>query len=197
DDLWLPDKLKYQVEFVQAHSQCVLVGCNAFRWSGRESWDQSSSLYFQKVPQKAIPYETQLRTNHFVQSSVMTRRAALERTGLFNEVLDPPIGEDYELWLRIGVLGEVWVMPEPYVVFRETEMTYYSKLDRQDNYQAATSVYESALQGVSDVSSPLSYPENEHFAAACRRERDFYRAGPRFLGRFRHYMSSKILKLLK
>jgi glycosyltransferase involved in cell wall biosynthesis len=196
DDLWLPDKLKYQVNFIKDNSRCVLVGCNAFRWSGNGQWNQSS-LYFKKVPQEAIPYEKLLQTNHFIQSSVMTRRAALEQAGLFNEMLDPPIGEDYELWLRIGVLGESWVLPEPTVIFRETEMTYYSTLDRRDNYRAAANVYESALQGVDNVSSPLSYPENIHFAAACRRERDFYRAGPRFLGRFRHNLSIKLLNLLK
>ena len=196
DDLWLPDKLKCQVEFMENHSRCILLGCNAFRWPGKGDWKQSS-LYFHKVHRESIPYEMLLQTNCFILSSAMTRRVTLEQAGLFSESLNPPIGEDYELWLRIGVLGEIWVLPEPYVVYRETETTYYSKLDRVDNYKMAANVYESALQGVGDVASPLSYPENEHFAAACRHERDFYRAGPRFLGRFRHEMFMKLLKILK
>jgi hypothetical protein len=68
-------------------------------------------------------------------------------------------------------------------------------LDRRDNYKARANILESVLQGVGNIPSPLSRPENAHIAAACRRERDFYLAGPRFLGRFRHEMPSKIKQL--
>jgi len=47
-------------------------------------------------------------------------------------------------------------------------------------------IFESALKGVEGVPSPLSYAENASLAEACRCERDFYLAGPRFLGRLRH-----------
>jgi len=196
DDLWLPEKLERQTDFLKTHPDCVLLGCNAFDWNGFDNW-KDSPLYYRKSQLGKIAYRDFLRQNHLVHSSAIFKRSSLEKAGLYSETLDPPIGEDYELFLRIGTLGEIWVLPEPHMVFRKTPETYYSKkLHRIDNYQAAAHVFESVLNGTGDTPSPLSYPENARLAAACRRERDFYLAGPRFLGRFRHELVSTIRTLL-
>jgi len=196
DDLWLPEKLERQIEFLQTHPACVLLGCNSFYWNGIDPREESP-LYYKKERLGKIDYRALLRQNYIVHSSAMLRRSAFEQAGLYNETLDPPIGEDYDVWLRVGVLGEVWVLPDPHVIFRKTPTTYYSKLDRIQNYQAAVQVFEAVLNGTGDVPSPLSCPEYAHLAAACRRERDFYRAGPRFMGRFRHELISTIKTLLR
>ena len=194
DDLWLPEKLEKQLEFLGIHPDCVLLGCNAFYWSGTGSWKECP-LYFRKNVLGKIRYAEMLEQSYVIHSSAILRRTALAQAGLYNETLNPPRSHDYELWLRVGALGEIWTLPEPYVVYRETPLTYNPKLERRQNYQAAANIFESALSGVGNIPSPLSYPENEHLAAACRRERDFYRAGPRFLGRFRHEMLSKVRTL--
>jgi teichuronic acid biosynthesis glycosyltransferase TuaG len=196
DDLWLPEKLERQIEFVKSHPNCVLLGCNAFCWAGTKEW-ANSTLYFKNYKDEKINYKAMVRQNYIVHSSAILRRTALEQAGLYNETLNPAIGEDYELWLRVGALGEIWRLAEPYVAYRQTPPTYYSKLNRSQNYRAAANVFESALKGVENKPSPLSYPENAHLAAACRRERDFYLAGPRFLGRFRHELASIVKKILK
>ena len=195
DDLWLPRKLEYQVAFLESHAGCVLLGCNAFCWEGTGKWD-GSPLYFKKDKLGKIRYDKLLRQNYLIHSSVITRRDALERAGLYNVKLNPPIGEDYELFLRIGAFGEIWNLVEPLMVFRRTPRVHYSRLNRSDNYKAAANVFESALNGVGDIPSPLSFPENANHAAACRRERNFYLAGPRFMGRFRHEVRSKIEQFL-
>jgi len=191
DDIWLPKKLESQVAFLESHPDCVLLGCNAFYWEGKGEWNHSS-LYFKKKTLGKIDYNQLLSQNCIVHSSAMFRRTAVEKAGLYSERLFPPIGEDYELFLRMGALGEIWSLPEPYMVYRKTPLVYYSKLDRRDNYKASASIFESVLNGVGNVPSPLSYPENAHLAVACRRERDFYLAGPRFMGRFRHEIQLKI-----
>lgn len=196
DDLWLPEKLECQVEFLESHPNCVLLGCNAWRWTGTGKWD-NSPLYFKNCKKKKVNYQTMLRQNYIVHSSAILHRTALEQAGLYNETLNPPIGEDYELWLRLGALGEIWVLAEPYLVYRETPPTYYSKLNRPQNYKATANILKSVLKGVGSMPSPLSYPENAHLAAACRRERDFYLAGPRFLGRFRHELASTLKTIFK
>jgi glycosyltransferase involved in cell wall biosynthesis len=194
DDLWLPDKLQRQLRFFEDHPECVILGCNAYFWNGTGNWDKSP-LYFKKERLGEISYYKFLSQNYLIHSSLMLRRKAVEQAGLYNEKLDPPIGEDYELCLRVGALGEIWSLPEPYAVYRQTPSTFYKKLDRHDSYRAAVNVFESVLNGVDNVTSPLSYPENAHLAAACRRKRDFYLAGPRFLGQFRHKLQSKKEKL--
>jgi len=196
DDLWLPEKLERQIEFLKNHPNCVLLGCNAFRWAGTKEW-ANSPLYFKNYKEEKIEYKAMLCKNYIVHSSAILQRTALEQAGLYNETLNPPIGEDYELWLRIGALGEIWVLAEPYVAYRQTPPIYYSKLNRSQNYRAAANVFESVLKGVENQPSPLSYPENAHLASACRRERDFYLAGPRFLGRFRHELAATLKTIFK
>lgn len=191
DDLWLPQKLERQMAFMESHPGCVLLGTNAFVWDGVKPWN-ISPRYFKSEVLGKIHYRALFRQNYIILSSALVRRAALEQSGLFNERLNPPISEDYELWLRIGVLGEIWVLPEPYTVFRQTPLTYYSNPDRRQKYQIAAGIFESVLRGVDNTPSPLSCPEHKQLAAACRRERDFYRAGPRFLGRWRHETAAKI-----
>jgi glycosyltransferase involved in cell wall biosynthesis len=197
DDLWVPGKLQCQVEFLKSHPNCVLLGCNGFRWTGTGKWDKSP-LYYKSSKVEKIRYKALLRQNYIIHSSAIIHRTALEQAGLYNESLNPPIGEDYELWLRLGVLGDIWVIPKPYVVYRQGTPTHYPKLNRSQNYKAAANVFESALKGVGrNIPSPLSYPENAHLAAACQRERDFRLAGPRFLGRFRHELASTIRTIFK
>jgi glycosyltransferase involved in cell wall biosynthesis len=191
DDLWLPKKLEHQMAFLKSHPDCVLLGCNAFFWEGTGDWN-NSPLYFKKNKLGKIDYNKLLSQNCIVHSSAIFRRTTIEKAGLYNENLSPPIGEDYELWLRTGVLGEVWNLTEPLVVYRKTPLVYYLNLNRPDKYKVFANIFESALNGAGNIPSPLSYPENAHLAVACRRERDFSLAGPRFLGRLRHEMQSKI-----
>lgn len=192
DDLWLPEKLERQTDFLKTHPSCVLLGCNAFNWNGTSSWEECP-LFCKKSKLEKVNYQDLLRQNRLVHSSTVLKRSSLEKAGLYSETLDPPIGEDYELFLRVGALGEIWVLPEPHMVFRKTPQTYYSKkMGRIENYRVTATFYETALTGVGDTPSPLLCPENSHLAAACRRERDFYLAGPRFLGRFRHELVSTL-----
>ncbi len=196
DDLWLPEKLERQVKFIESHPNCSLLGCNALRWTGKGQWDDSP-LYFENYKEKKINYETMFLQNYIINSSAILRRTALEKAGLYNETLDPPISEDYELWLRMGALGEIWVLSEPCMVYRETPLTYYSTLKRSQKYKVTANIFESALKGVGCIPSPLSYPENAHLAEACKRQRDFYLRGPRFLGRFRHELASTLKTIFK
>jgi glycosyltransferase involved in cell wall biosynthesis len=190
DDLWLPQKLEKQMVFMEKNPDCVLLGCNAYLWNGTDDWNRSP-LYFNKDKLGEISYYKLLGQNCLINSSLILRRNAIEQSGLYSEILHPPFVEDYELYLRVGVLGEMWNLTDPYVVYRKTP-TFYLKRNRLDDYKAAANVFDSALRGIEGIPSPLSYPENALLAAACRRERDFYLTGPRFLGRLRHELLSKI-----
>jgi glycosyltransferase involved in cell wall biosynthesis len=197
DDLWLPEKLERQIGFMKSHPSCVLLGCNAFLWAGTGAWNPSLPLYFRKAPFGRVAYKALVRDNCFINSSVIVRRDVLQKSGLLNEALLPPIGEDYDLWLRIGVLGEAWLMPEPLVVYRvwpSSSIGSRSTSDRRRNYETKARIYSSALSGTGDIPSPLSYPENAEFAAACRYERDFYLAGPRCGGRLMYLIKVAIKK---
>ncbi len=195
DDIWLPEKLERQVAFLEQRPDCVLLGCNGFRWDGTEDKKSSSPVYFGKAPFGEISYETFLRANWIILSSAIVHRTALEQAGLFSETLCPPLAEDYELWLRVGSLGEIWLMEESYLLYRETPNGYYPKLGRKGKYDMKAQIIDSALNGVGGIPSPLSYPENSRYAAACCRERDFCFARFRLLGHLKRKIASTIKKI--
>lgn len=192
DDLWLPEKLERQVDFFALNKGCVLLGTNAFRWDGITA-QNDAPVYHQKISFGLIPYEKLVQENVFIISSVMTRRKSLLEAGAFNESLTPPVGEDYELWLRLGALGEAWMMANPLMIYRETAPTYYAKkMDRPAKYQLRAGIYSAALQGTPGFPSPLAAPEKKYHADLCRFERDFYRAGPGLMNKFRRAVSKKL-----
>lgn len=194
DDFWLPKKLECQLAFLESHPACVLLGCNGFLWQGTGDVNKSPLFLEREEMFSKINYNEFVNQNCLILSSVMFRRKIIEKSGFFNENPSLQPGQDYELWLRMGALGEIWNFAEPLMVYRESTSFHYNKKpDRREKYKSFANIYSAALNGVEGIPSPLSYPENAHLADICRRERDFYLAGPRFLGRFRHERKSKII----
>jgi len=192
DDLWLPEKLEIQVGFLERNRECVFIGTNAFRWDGMGA-KEDAPLYHQKISFDLIPYKKLVQENVFIISSVLTRRESLIQAGPFNESLTPPVGEDYELWLRLGAMGETWMLANPLLFYRETAPTHYAKeMNRKAKYQLRAEIYSAALQGMPGAPSPLAAPEKKYYADLCRDERDFYLAGPHLLNRFRRTLSEKL-----
>jgi len=202
DDIWFPDKLELQMDFWKRHPGCVLLGCNAFIM--REDQDYRKDrlpLYFQKAPFGRVPYHLHVQDDYFINSAAIIRRDALAFAGLQNELLHKgPDGEDYDLWLRLGPLGEIWLMPETLVVYREfsakkAASPLSSQEQRRASYYTRFKIYRSALQGVGELPNALLFPEHHRSRKFCQRESDFYEAGPRFLGRLRHNIGSAFSRL--
>ena len=108
DDEWLPDKLKRQIEVLQnlpqtamAYSDCLTSGSGP-----------SDGSYFARtgIPAGGNIFDRLARTCDIHTPTVMVRRECLNDVGLFNESL--PVGEDYNLWLRIASRWDVAVVPE-------------------------------------------------------------------------------------
>ena len=203
DDIWIPEKLEKQIAFLENHPRCVLLGSNALIMKENQDCRKDTlPLYFTKASFGLAPYKKLVGDDYFINSSVVIRRSALKYAGLQNETLhNGPDGEDYDLWLRIGALGEMWLMPNPLVIYRELSFKHAASPKtamerRKESYHIRFKIYRSALEGVGEMPSPLLYPEHDRQERLCRGERDFYAAGPRFLGRLRHNIGSALAHLL-
>jgi len=202
DDIWLPEKLAKQIEFLKNHPYCALLGSNAYVMKENQDYRKDHlPLYFEKAPFGQVPYKKLVEDDYFINSSAVIRRSALKYAGLQNEALyKGPDGEDHDLWLRIGPLGEMWLMPDPLVVYRDFSAKHAtaekSALERRrTSYRMRRNIYQSALTGVGETPSPLLFPEYDRQERLCRNEKDFYAAGPRFLGRLRHDIGSALADL--
>lgn len=126
DDVSLPTRLAEQVAYLNAHPQCALLGT----WADivMDSTPTDRGLYHPH-----LNGDIQIKLlffNCFVHSSVMIRKSALEKSGLYPEDPDKFPPEDYDLWLRIAKYHEVANLPKSLLQYRELESSISrSKLD--------------------------------------------------------------------
>ena len=112
DDLWLPDKLARQVEYLKAHPDLVICQTgetwirNGVRVNPPESCRKVAGNIFLPSLQRCL----------VSPSAVMLHRRLFEEMGGFDESL--PAAEDYDLWLRIASRHPVGLIPLPLVIKR-------------------------------------------------------------------------------
>lgn len=117
DDVSLPKRLAMQVAHLDANPACALVGTWAEIW---RDGSRTGQLHRHPCDNSTLKFEL-LLNNPFVHSSMMIRRAALDRVGVYSTdaARQPP--EDYELWSRIAREYEVANIAEVLHMYREVE----------------------------------------------------------------------------
>ena len=114
DDVSLPERFERQLAFLDAHPDVGLLGTGCHEISGAgEILRTISPPGDDGAIRRAL-----IRRNPFVHSSVMMRRAALERVGGYDEFLR--VAQDYDLWMRMSRVTRLANLPEPLVLRRLT-----------------------------------------------------------------------------
>lgn len=129
DDLWLPDKLKYQVAFFK-HNPTALICQTQEIWI-RNGKRVNPKKHHQKP--SGMIFEQSLALCLLSPSAVMLRRTLLDEVGLFDEAL--PACEDYDLWLRICWKYPVYLIDEPLVIKYGGHSDQLSKMPELDKYR--------------------------------------------------------------
>lgn len=96
DDWWHPEKLQYQIEFLESHSDHGIVG-TAYT---NVTYGKEKSV-FPPFTDEAIRKDM-FRRNPFAHSTVMFRTQLIKQVGGYDAAIR--YGQDYELWLRISSL---------------------------------------------------------------------------------------------
>ena len=117
DDVSSPPRIARQVAFLDAHPACGLVGTWARIWVENKA---TARVHAHPSDSACLKFAL-LFDNPFVQSSVMLRRAALDRVGVYctDRERQPP--EDFELWSRVAREYEIANLPEVLHLYREVE----------------------------------------------------------------------------
>ena len=112
DDVAVPERLARQARFLEAHPDVGLLGTGAREvdLSGREV------AVVQPPVDDAALRRALIRANPFVHSSVVVRRAALDRAGGYDPSF--PVAQDYDLWMRLASVTRLANLPEPLVIRR-------------------------------------------------------------------------------
>ncbi len=117
DDLWLPEKLQLQMEYIVEHPDCGLVytDMKIFNESGIVHESVKEWLGMTLPTGRIFPqlfWETL-----FGSGTVVCRRACFEEVGLFDETFQ--IGSDYEMWLRMARRFEFGCVDMPLLMYRQ------------------------------------------------------------------------------
>jgi glycosyltransferase involved in cell wall biosynthesis len=104
DDLFLPEKIAKQVDYLLAHPKCdaCYVGIRHFRDDDVATLLQLNYVYYSG--DDVLP--NLLRKSFIAPSTVMVRRKTIDRIGLFDETLRR--SEDWEYWARLVQRGAVF-----------------------------------------------------------------------------------------
>ena len=112
DDVALPERFERQRAFLDAHPDIGLLGTGA-----REVDAEGRELAVIRPPTDDAAIRCALiRRNPFVHSSVMMRRAIVERVGGYDPAF--PVAQDYDLWMRMSRVTRMANLPQPLVVRR-------------------------------------------------------------------------------
>ncbi|AYR22731.1 glycosyltransferase family 2 protein [Herbaspirillum rubrisubalbicans] len=115
DDLSHPQRLQMQLEYMEAHPECILLGSAAEIWVQ----DQPSDRVHQHPVDHATLSFDLLFNNPFVHSSVMMNRERVLQAGGYSTDRERQPPEDYELWSRLARIGRVANLAEILLVYRE------------------------------------------------------------------------------
>lgn len=124
DDVWVDtDKLKKQLEYFFAHPKCVLVGGGRMVFDPKKDTNKGHLPYITRPENDADIRRSMLFRNNFFTSTVMFKRqAAVQAGGFITDGID--VAEDYDLWLRLGKIGEMYNFQE---VFDKYRLPSYNK----------------------------------------------------------------------
>ncbi len=151
DDLWLPQKLSYQVEFFEAHPQALI--CQT-----EEIWIRKGVRVNPKKRHKKLSgmiFEPSLHLCLVSPSAVIIRRSLFSAVGMFDESL--PVCEDYDLWLRVSCRYPVHLIHTPLVIKRGGHPDQLSKAPGIDKYRirSLSNLLESDLLSPEQITSAV------------------------------------------
>lgn len=115
DDIWLPDKLRKQIDAMEQDCAITLVSCNSRLLS--ETGVPLKEGHTNRPPVEGDDaWKTLLIYNFIPTPTVLTRCNLVRELGGFDESL--AVGEDLDLWIKLALRGKV-------VVLRDILTNYY------------------------------------------------------------------------
>ena len=147
DDIWLPNKLEKQIEYLEKHPKVDLIYCDSYLFNEKSTMQKTFFDISQPFSGKVL---NKLFLSDFIPLlTVVVRRSIFNSVGFFDETINGP--EDYDLWLRISRTKTIDFIHEPLAKYRVTSgLTSEQKIKRLKN---EINVKEKALRNSPELSN--------------------------------------------
>jgi glycosyltransferase involved in cell wall biosynthesis len=120
DDFWRSDKIEKQLTSI-LNSECQAICSNA------KILDRSElSLPYQEFKKKRINFNSLIKSNKVICSSVLIDRKLFLKCGGFPEAKAVQGAEDYAAWLRIAQFTDWLYIDEPLVTYSREPIQHFS-----------------------------------------------------------------------
>jgi len=130
DDLWLPEKLKRQLDALQQTS-CLASCTNAWRVTGGK---RVGTYFGHKLPE-IFDFDYLLKANMVICSSVVIHRSLFDTVQGFPEDEALKAIEDYALWLRVATKTNFVYINEPLIEYTDEPSESIRKEDLSEYEQ--------------------------------------------------------------
>ncbi len=153
DDLWLVDKLERQMNLFQHQQELSWAYCNAYVFDDATGTTTSTLNAGQRLPEGQIL--RQLFLSNFIGTPTpVIRRDVFEDVGMFDETI-VPLGEDWDMWLRMAARYPVGLVRRPLARYRVRQASLSRSLDYRVGFQSLMRVIERAAQRDPERLGPL------------------------------------------
>lgn len=106
DDIWMPEKLKRQFEFMENHLEYGITGANHIN-----IYENNPKKKYIRLPKAHEEISKKLfRRNPFAHSTIIARTDLIRKVDGYDE--DIKYGQDYDLWLRCFPLTKFYNIQE-------------------------------------------------------------------------------------
>lgn len=129
DDLWAFNKLEQQIKHFKNNSDAVLLYSMSVTFGEVNIF----SPYYEVLP---LPFRAAHSTDELLKkgntiplSSVLVKTGNLRAVNGFDEDPDMNVGEDYDLWIRLGRIGKIIFIPRIYTYYRIHKQQLSNKWD--------------------------------------------------------------------
>jgi len=116
DDLWLPDKLKFQMDYFEKHPEVALVYSDMKLFDETGIVHESVKEWLKMSPPSGYVFRELFAETLFGSGTVILRKACVERVGFFDEAF--LVGSDYEMWLRMARHFKFGYVDKPLLMYR-------------------------------------------------------------------------------
>lgn len=125
DDLYLPEKVRKSVDYLEKNHDCGFVHTAAYFIN--KNGEVVSKYSHPQSRQRRRVYERLLNRNFICNSTVIIRRECLDKVGMFDESVFTPA--DWDMWLRLAREYCLGYIDEPLTKYRVSGSFIFNNLD--------------------------------------------------------------------
>jgi len=136
DDLWYPDKLKIQVDFLNAHPEYGFCSSDV-DFFNKKGIMVKGAISQEKKPRSGNVFDELLSNNFISSATIFLRRECFDKAGVFNE--KNFYAEDTDMWLRIAKYFQLGYIPRVLSKYRVHALARTQQFDK--HYASLERIY--------------------------------------------------------